>query len=125
MNNIRYMVTGILLTIVLGLMISGCGKRQEYEVEEQPHLYWKEIDVEVISIDKRHWFASTHWYQVNLDVYSSEYDLTKTFEIQGSGSFGCPKEFNYEKGDVVKAELYSWKMDSTGEIVKREIHKLK
>lgn len=56
MNNIRCMVTGIILTILLGLMISACGKRQEHEVEEQPHLYWKEIDVEVVSIDKRHWF---------------------------------------------------------------------
>ncbi|WP_373262230.1 hypothetical protein [Hungatella hathewayi] len=124
MKNMRYMVAGTIVTILLCLMISDCGKRQECKLDEQPHLYWKEIEVEVISIDKKHWFASTHWYQVDLDVYSSEYELRKTFEIQGSGAFGCPKEFNYEIGDIIKAELYSWKMDSTGEIIEREIHNL-
>lgn len=124
MKNI-FALNKMILIILLCSMISGCSKNHENELREQPHLYWKDIDVEVIDIDKRHWFASTHWYQVDLEVYSSEYDLTKTFEIQGSGAFGCPKEFDYEKGDILKAELYSWKKDSTEEIVKREIHKLK
>jgi len=79
----------------------------------------------VTSIDKRHWFATTHWYTVNVSVHSEEYQLDRNFEIKGSGAFGCPKECDYEKGDIVKAELYSWKMDSTGEITRREIHALK
>lgn len=110
--------------LVVCMMLSGCNKNVNTTSVEQPHLYWKEIEVEVIDIDKRHWFASTHQYIVNIDVYSNEYDLSQTFEIKGSGAFGCPKEYNYNVGDKVKAELYSWKMDSTGEIIEREIHNL-
>lgn len=50
--------------------------------------------------------------------------ITITDEFAGSGAFGYPEQGNYRKGDIVKAEMYSWVMDSTGEIVRREIHKV-
>lgn len=53
-----------------------------------------------------------------------EYQLTYTDEFAGSGAFGYPEQGNYRKGDIVKAEMYSWVMDSTGEIVRQEIHKV-
>lgn len=96
----------------------------QYEPKEQPHLYWKDIDVVVENVDSRHWFASTHHYIVYVTVKSDEYQLTYTDEFAGSGAFGCPEQWNYRKGDVVKAEMYSWVMDSTGEVVRREIHKV-
>lgn len=90
--------------------------------KEQPHLYWKDIDVAVTSVDKKHWYASTHWYEVKVSVKSEEYQLTYTEVFKGSGAFGCPSQWEYDKGDTVKAKLYSWVMDSTGEVVRREIH---
>ena len=124
MEEIRMKKYFVFTLLVVCMMLSGCNKNVNTASVEQPHLYWKEIEVEVIDIDKRHWFASTHQYIVNIDVYSNEYNLSQTFEIKGSGAFGCPKEYNYNVGDKVKAELYSWKMDSTGEIIEREIHNL-
>ena len=114
------------LTLIV-LMISifcGCGYYPDhnYVPPEKPHLYWKDIDVVVTDISKRHWFCGTHWYQVDITVKSEEYDLEQTFTYEGSGIFGCPSQLEYDIGDVVKAELYSWVMDSTGEVTKRTIH---
>ena len=111
--------------IMILVFLTGCGNAQNYTPQEKPHLYWKDIEVIVTDVDKEYWCATTHWYVVNITVHSDEYGLDKRMEIKGSGAFGCPKEFHYEVGDIVTAQLYSWKMDSTGEIVKREIHCLK
>lgn len=91
---------------------------------EQPHLYWKDIDVEVVSITKRHWFATVHRYTVVMEVYSAEYDLRKTLDYSATGMFINMPAWDYEKGDIVKAQLYTWMYDSTGEVQKREIHKV-
>lgn len=117
----KKIVSLIALTAIL--LFSACSS-SSYTPKEQPHLYWKDIDVVVTDIDKQHWFATTHWYAVTITVKSEEYNLTKTLEIKGSGAFGCPEQWNYEKGQTVKAELYSWVMDSTGEVVRREIHQI-
>lgn len=94
------------------------------EKKEQPHLYWKTIDVVVESVEKHHWFATTHRYELSITVYNEEYNLRKTLQYSSSGMF-TPNHWNLEKGDVVSAELYSWVMDSTGEIVRRDINALK
>ena len=116
----------IIMSLII-LCLTGCNinaKGNTYQPQEQPHLYWKDIDVIVTDIDKRHWFATTHWYVVNITVESEEYGLIENFEKKGSGAFGCPKEWNYEEGQTVKAQLYSWVMDSTGEVTRREINKI-
>lgn len=89
---------------LLFTFLCGCTQNTQFEPTEQPHLYWKDIDVVVENSD--------------------EYQLTYTDEFAGSGAFGYPEQGNYRKGDIVKAEMYSWVMDSTGEIVRQEIHKV-
>ena len=115
-----------LFALLLVLILSGCAVQQTINMpsggKEQPHLYWKDIDVVVTSVDKKHWYASTHWYEVKVSVKSEEYKLTFTDTFKGSGAFGRPSQWGYDKGDIVKAKLYSWVMDSTGEVVRREIH---
>lgn len=111
------------ITFAAILLFSACSC-SSYTPKEQPHLYWKDIDVVITDIDKRHWFAGTHWYVVEITVESEEYGLEETFEIEGSGAFGCPEQWRYEEGQTVKAELYSWVMDSTGEVVRREINQV-
>jgi len=101
----------------------GC-ENSDYIPPEEPHLYWKDIDVVVTDVSKQHWYATTHRYIVNVTVQSEEYGLTQTFTFRGSGAFGCPPQWNYQKGDIVKAQLFSWVMDSTGEVTKRQIHQV-
>lgn len=117
----------LIIVLLIALCLTGCNiktKDSAYQPQERPHLYWKDIDVIVTDIDKRHWFATTHWYVVNITVESEEYGLIKSFEIKGSGTFGCPNEWDYEEGQIIKAELFSWVMDSTGEVTRREINKI-
>ena len=113
---------------VVAFLLPGCTIQQTESVsserKEQPHLYWKDIDVVVTSIDKKYWYASTHWYEVKVSVESEKYQLTYTDIFKGSGAFGRPLQWEYDKGDTVKAELYSWVMDSTGEVIRREIHRV-
>ena len=120
----------ILLVTLIFFFFFSSGCERAYNLADygpvpvQPHLYWKDIDVEVTSIDKKHWYASTHWYYVEVEVYSKEYDLTGKFEYKSSGAFINIDVWDAEVGDTVKAELYSWVYDSTGEVVKREIHRV-
>ncbi|MBO5434385.1 hypothetical protein J6A31_00990 [bacterium] len=110
-------------------MITGCDDdfwtTKNHHTYEEPHLYWKDIDVEVIDISTNHWYGgNAHRYEVRLTVYSEEYDLTEKITITGSGMWNKPKEFDYTVGQTIKAELFSWVMDSTGEVVRRKINKL-
>ena len=75
-------------------------------------------------LHKRSWFAGRKWYEVTVSVHSDEYDLDATFTDKGSGFYGCPSTWNYENGDVITAELYTWKIDSTNEVVKRRINRI-
>lgn len=109
--------------VLLCISSVGCDL-EPVEKVEQPHLYWKDIDVVVENVEKKHWFATTHRYQLSVTVYSQEYDLKKTIDSSSSGMF-TPQHWNVKQGDIIKAQLYSWVIDSTGEVVKREIHSLK
>lgn len=120
-------IIAVALIFALLICMGGCTLPESdpnYVPPEQPHLYWKDIDVVVTDISRRHWFAGTHWYEVAITVESKEYGLTRTLTYKGSGFFGCPSQWNYEVGNVVRAQLYSWVMDSTGEITKRLIHQV-
>lgn len=115
-----------LIVLALLLLLSGCTmpENAQYEAKEQPHRYYKDIDVVVTSVDRKHWYASTHWYEVKISVKSEEYQLTYTETFKGSGAFGCPSQWAYNEGDKVRAELYSWVIDSTGEVTRREISRI-
>lgn len=115
----KFVVTFILLLCSL----TGCSHRPIYK-QEQPHLYWKDIDVTVENIDNVGWFAGVPRYRTRLTVYSEEYQLTYTDEFVGSGAFGKPGQCDYKQGDIVKAELYSWVMDSTDEVIERKINRV-
>jgi len=113
----------ILLGVLIVFSLVGCDL-EPVERPEQPHLYWKDIDVVVTNVNRKHWFATTHHYIIEITVKSEEYGLEKTITSEGGGMF-APQHWGVEKGDVVTAQLYSWVMDSTGEVVRRDIHSLK
>jgi hypothetical protein len=117
----------IALAVAIVFVVSACtapDSSSDYKPKEQPHLYWKNVDATVIDIDNKTWFYITHWWVVDIIVEVEEYGLTESFTIKKSGAFNRPKEWRLKKGDTVEVTLYSWKMDSTGEIVKREIHSI-
>lgn len=96
----------------------GCEKSTNTERQSpKPHLYWKDIDVEVINVEKFIRFSPYHRARALITVYSNEYDLSESFSVNSYWS-------NYKVGDFIKAELYSWVDDNTGKILKREIHRI-
>ena len=114
MRNWKILVISLLL-----LCLCSCGDTSS---SEQPHLYWKTVTAVVTDNEVRRSFAGTHYAEVaTTTVYSEEYDLKATLTAKGSG---IPWEIDLKKGDKVEVELYSWVYDSTGEVIKREIHRI-
>lgn len=124
MKKILCKILSLFLCLCICFSFSGCESNKNYRPKEVEHLYWKDIDVEVIDIKLTHWFAITHRYVLNITVYSEEYDLEETFEYHFQGPHSLPDCAESKEGDIVKAELFSWVLDSTGEVTKREIHKV-
>ena len=114
----------LLLCFVLILFLfPACSVPEGYEPQEQPHLYWKDIDVVITDIQQDHWYTPpVHNYKITITVHSEEYDLTETLSATGRGMFGAPKHWDARKGDIIKVRLHSYVIDSTGEIVRRKIH---
>lgn len=117
----KQFVSTMLCFILIVSLFSACTVPEGYEPKEQPHLYWKDIDAVVTDVSERHWFATTHHYILEVEVYSEEYNLKTILSEQGSGMF-APSHWGIQKGDTVKVKLYSWVMDSTGEVIRRKIH---
>ena len=87
-------------------------------VSENATLYYKIYKGYFISAEKE----SNTWTVSFNGRTMYDYNLSKTLEFEGSGFFGKPSQWDYQVGDKVTAQLYSWVKDSTGEIVRREIH---
>lgn len=117
-----FLLIGILISIIALDSNTSSNTNQQ---QEKPVLYWKDIDVEVVSNNKHSWFVKTRFYKQEIKVISNEYNLEETFYLNDSGAFANMPYWNVKEGDVIKAELYSWRLESTGEIVRREINKLK
>lgn len=130
-NKILGSVFIILIFILIGLfesliMLDSNIIHNTSQQQEKPVLYWKDIDVKVVSNRRKsNLFGRVKRYNQAITVYSNEYKLEKTFKISSSGAFANMPYWNVKEGDIIKAELYSWKLESTGDIVRREINKLK
>nr|DAM23987.1 MAG TPA: hypothetical protein [Caudoviricetes sp.] len=126
--NFVFIIISILLLVGLFTLVAISDSNTSSNTnqqEEKPVLYWKDIDVKVVSNNKHSWFVKTRFYKQEIKVVSDEYNLEETFYLTDSGAFANMPYWNIKEGDIIKAELYSWKLESTGEIVNREINKLK
>lgn len=92
----------------------------DYDLPEEPQIYQQDIDVIITKIDKRHWFAKTHWYKVDVTVKNEEYQIEETKTFKGSGMF-IPDMWYAEEGDIVQAVLTRRILNSTGEVVQQYI----
>lgn len=107
------LILNIAGVFVLGLLGLADNPAQGNVEARQPHLYWKDIDVEVVEIRQS---LNKRIYEV--EVYSKDYNLKHSFVLRGIDYKG------YQKGDIIKAELYSWVSDSDGKVIQREIHQI-
>lgn len=107
------------------LLLCGCNINSSYTPPEKPVLYYKDIDVVVVANTTNHWYAGIHRYNQTITVKSEEYNLEKTFNYEFSGVFTNMPYWDCKEGDIIKAELYSWVIESTKEVTKREINILK
>ena len=125
--------TSYIIFIIVGIMIIICmfgyvmvkeydwRNSPDFSYTEQPSLYYKDIDVEIISISKTSWCSGTHHYEVEVTVKSHEYNLVEDFTY----TMRDAKELQSRKeGDILKARLYSWVMKSSGQVIRREINQL-
>ena len=114
-----------LTVLMFCIFLAGCVEPDpNYVPPEEPHLYWKDVDVVIEDMDQYVWGVRPRRRKLTITVYSEEYDLRKTFTLAASG-INAPIYWNAKEGDIVKAQLYSWVMDSTGEVIRREINCLK
>ena len=118
----------LLITFFLLFVIFLGTFNQMSQVPEGTKLYKQDIDVVVTKINKSETPRYTgisvifdYDYDVDVTVYSKEFNTTEEFNY--SGLFHS-KYFDLNKGDIIQAELYTYKNESTGEIVKKEINRL-
>ena len=101
--------------------LTGCDT--DFEPREEPVLYKETIEVTVTDVYQRRWYAANaHHFELTLTVYNEEYGITDKVTETGAGMWGQPKHWDATKGDKLTAVLYTWKMVSTGQIIRREIH---
>ncbi len=111
---------------MLLFLLAGCSMPEagQYERKEQPHLYWKDIDVVVTDVEKRKSLGVPVRYEAIVSVKSEAFKLSYKDKFKGVGFGGRPKQWDYKEGDIVKAEMLSWVMKSNGKVVKREINRI-
>jgi hypothetical protein len=119
-----FVIVAVIITAILGCWVVHEMLTYEpdpnYVPPEKPHLYWKDIDVVITDIQKDR-SLNNRFLRVTVTVKSKEYNLEEDFIFEGNWYYH-PKFWDAQEGDIVKAQLYSWVMDSTGQVVKRDIN---
>jgi hypothetical protein len=110
--------------LVFSILLIFCSCNENYTPKEQPTSYSEDIQVVVTKISKKQWFAGTAQREVEISVYSDEYNISGKDTIRYTGMFGSFKLWDVEKGDTVTARMIIVYMKSTGEITKRYIDKV-
>lgn len=123
-------IIAILLVIVGILGVSSCSGVNSYTIGNSTNItknaqnsirrYYK--DIEVVIIEKENssrWNGFRHINKTNITVYSKEYDLEYSTTVMTRTSL-----WEAQIGDTIRAELFSWKNEDTGEIIKRAINRI-
>lgn len=110
-------------SILLGHYYNSISPKKTY-IPEQPVVSNMEIPVVITSIDKRHWYASTHYWTLRMTVKNEEYRLEKSFDFSASGGFAVIPFWNNNTGDTLTANMKIYILESSGEVVSRDISKV-
>lgn len=114
-------VLSLFLVLLLTLSFTSCSTSSNHVPKEQPVSYAEKIDVVITQIYKRQFWAGTVQREVEVTVYSEEYNLTNKFTERYAGIFGNMPLWECEKGNTVKARMITFVMKSTGKVVNRYI----
>ena len=119
----------MILTVIFILLLSGCSMTEEEQAEyerqrqekiaNQPRYEYEDAEAEIIELDMRHWFATTHRYEWSISIYYEPYNLT--FEDNGwsNGAFNAPSFYGKQVGDMVTVEICNTYVKD--ELVERKI----
>lgn len=127
MDELDWIFIGLIVSIIflMGVIFYGIGLDYEHTPPpEQAVMYYKDIDVKVVSSQTYSTFGKVPQYKQEITVKSEEYGLEETFNLYDSGIFANMPYWNVQEGDIIQAVLHSWVMESTGEVVEREIDRL-
>ena len=117
----KRLLTFILVIITL-FVFTSCNSN--YAPSEQPLSYAETINVVITAIDKKQWFAGTAQREVKVTVYSEEYNISYKDTVRYTGMFGNMSLWQAKEGDIVKARMIVFYMQSTGKITNRYIDKV-
>ena len=96
----------ILIFLVFIFILSSCSPITKKEkIESQPKYTYEDIKVEIVELDIKHWFATTHRYKWNIKVYCYIYNLTYSENGSSSGMINAPSFINKKIGDTIKAQI--------------------
>lgn len=111
----------ITIILMLSILLAFSSCNGDYTAKEQPVSYSKDIHVVVTNINKKQWFAGTAQREVEITVYSDEYNISGKDTIRYTGMFGGFKLWDVQEGDTITARIIVVYMKSTGKITKRYI----
>lgn len=103
----------LVLSTIFILILSGCSnmteeEKTEYErqrrekIANQSRYEYEDVEVEIVELDMRHWFAQTHRYEWSISVYYEPYNLTFQDNGWSTGAFNAPSFYDKQVGDTVK-----------------------
>lgn len=123
----------LVLATIFILLLSGCSnmteeekaeyeRQRQEEIANQPRYEYEDVEAEIIELDMRHWFATTHRYEWSISVYYEPYNLT--FEDNGwsTGAFNAPSFYGKQVGDMVTVEICNTYIKD--ELVESEIRRI-
>lgn len=79
-------------------------------VQEQQHLYWKELPCKVLDVNKSMTF--------NVHVYNEEYGVERTFKLWGKQ---YEKYKDVKAGDTIICTMYSWVIEGSNDVASRTL----
>lgn len=107
MKNIKTFL--LCLIIYLITFLFGCGtiSEEKYQLEQEEVIEYTYENVEAIitRIDTKYWFATTHRYEWDIEIYYEPYNLEFNEVSWANGAFSCPSFFNKSEGDFITVKV--------------------
>ena len=85
----------------------------------KPVYQYEDVNAVITKIDMRHWFATTHRYQWDIEVYYEPYNLSYEESEWANGAMNCPSFLDKDEGETVRVKVKSTYVKT--ELIGREI----
>lgn len=103
----------VMLLLIISIILSSCGNT-EYD-----NFSYEDVEMVITKMDTNYFFAGTHHYIWDIEVYYKPYDLYYDEVSESTGAFGAPSFFNANEGDIINARIRN--NYSNGELINREV----